>query len=145
MKNIFGFTIILTIMFFSGSIFAQNLIFEVHGLKHEAAEKDLSHESSNDSFNQLDAMSKCLYFKEGTKYDWSLPSKEELSSMYVQLYKKGLGHFGAFNYCSSSTEQDGVASSFNVFIFYKDFRDGELKYATKDFPVSCHIRCIRKK
>ncbi len=73
-------------------------------------------------------------YRGGGKSDWYLPSREELSLMYVNLHKAGVVVLSEHYYWSSS-EDDAY------YAWYQDFRNGsQLKYV-KD--VTLRIRAAR--
>lgn len=70
------------------------------GEKLQIANKDFT-----GSMTWEEAMDACRQLGSG----WRLPTKEELSGMYEQLYKEGLGNFEEDCYWSSTESANGGA------------------------------------
>ena len=68
------------------------------------------------------------------KYDWHLPSRDELNQMYVNLHQQGVGGFASDGYWSSSE-----ISSLNAWV--QHFGAGSNGVADKSF--SARVRAVR--
>ena len=86
--------------------------------------------------NGLYAAKLCSDYYVGEKKDWFLPSKDELSLIYENLYKKGIGNLSSTDYWSSSEyELERV--------YYQDFNNGLQDEGYKDFSLNTHVRAVR--
>jgi len=71
---------------------------------------------------------------DGTTYDdWYLPSKDELNQLYHNLYKEGVGGFGA-NFCWSSSEC-GATNAWNQNFYNGSQGNYSKNYSNRVRPV----------
>jgi hypothetical protein len=70
--------------------------------------------------------------------DWHLPTKEELSALYVNLKKERVGAFAISSYWSSNAEYIALTEEENSQIWTHDFEYDEQSYAID----KCH-NCVR--
>ncbi len=140
MKRLIGLAAVIVALSLSGSVFAQDLTFELNGKKYEVAPQILY-----DGYTWESAKVACDEFVNNSKNDWFLPSKEELTAMHEQLYKKGLGGFiGNYVNCWSSTEKDEL----NAWTWFFVSKDDNKTYDSSiciDVDKSCLrvVRCVR--
>jgi len=71
-----------------------------------------------------------------TNTQWYLPSKDELTAMYVNLHLFGLGSFAGIIYWSS-TEEDFDSA------YFQNFNDGTTGINDKDEGATVHVRACR--
>lgn len=76
----------------------------------------------------------CINYKGGGYDDWRLPTKEELSLIYINLHKKGIGNFANEGYWTSNLNSFDKAC-------YLFFFDGTFSYSKKRNPY--YARAVR--
>ncbi|PKL38384.1 MAG: hypothetical protein CVV44_10885 [Spirochaetae bacterium HGW-Spirochaetae-1] len=76
----------------------------------------------------------CADYKGGGITDWYLPSKKELSLLYTNLKKKGIGGFSDNEYWSSSESDEAYA-------WYQGFEDGAVDNNAKTNHL--RVRAVR--
>lgn len=131
MKKLIGFSVVLFVLFLSNSVFAEGFTFEVNGKKYEAAKQDLY---GYYTFEGAKAACEGLVDPDDLNGDWSLPSKDELKSMYEQLHKKGLGDFAELDYWTSTDFNESL-------VWYQNFLIGLQYFKSKDSYLL--VRCVR--
>ena len=82
----------------------------------EAAPVEFEFSANWNSANEM-----CKLLNINGKTDWRLPTRDELSYMYLNLKQKGLGGFGTDTYWSSTVEKSGILFTFAM---YHNFGNG---------------------
>ena len=125
----------LAVLLLSVPAFTQELVFEFGEELCEVAESDLVREHYgriNKNYMRAEAMMEC------ENIGWTLPSKDQLDAMYIELHQKGLGNFTSRYYVS--------ASKINGKVYYQNFDDGsqDKDYESHIYAAARCIKCIKK-
>lgn len=139
MKRLIGFAAVVVALSLSGSVFAQDITFELNGKKYEVAPQVL-HDGDTWGYAWESAMVAC-----DEKNGWFLPSKEELTAMHEQLYKKGLGgYIGNHVHFWSSTEKDALHAWVWFFVSEDDNNKYDISICIDaDKSSTYFVRCVR--
>ncbi len=137
--------LLLVIIFLSGSVFANSLLFKVNGNMYEAAKSDLP-----GTYTWDEALTECSNLNIEGKEDWFLPSKDQLSKMYLTL--SNIGGFKTDAYENFLYMITGVYTG-SSYISSDKWDDSDEEVQSLDFSngigyvgskgIKHYVRCVR--